>query len=207
MENLKIFKHPLLEDHLAIIRNKTTQGPSFRKSIEEISRLLFYEASRDLLLQSKKISTPMAPTSVLVIKDEIVLIPILRAGLGMERSILKAVPFAKVGHIGIKRDEETKISKVYYVNLPHDLSKTKVFLLDPMLASGGSATLAIDLLIANHAKDITYIGIIGCDQGVNKLLNHYPLLKIILAAKDPILNDKSFLVPGLGDCGDRYFGE
>lgn len=206
MSKLIIFNHPLIHHKLTLIRNEQTQTKDFRQAINEIATLMAYEASKDMPLKEVDTKTPIAVAKTYKLDCEVVIVPILRAGLGMVEGIHNLIPTARVGHIGLARNEETLEPMQYYAKFPPTLSNALVFLVDPMLATGGSAVAAIDILKKAGAKKIVYMGIVGVDEGINNLQSHHPDVDIYLASKDEKLNDKGYIVPGLGDCGDRVFG-
>ena len=207
MENVYIMNHPLIQHKISMLRNKNTGTNEFRKLIEEIGILMGYEALRDLPLEDVEIETPIETCKTpMIAGKKLAIVPILRAGLGMVNGILALVPSAKVGHIGLYRDEETHEPHEYYCKLPDPIDQRLIVVLDPMLATGGSAVAAINILKSHGAKTIIYMGIVGVDQGINYLKEHHPDVDIYLASKDDKLNEKGYIVPGLGDCGDRIFG-
>ena len=207
MSTLTITNHPLIQHKLSILRDKNTGTQEFRSLISEIAMLECYEATRDLPLQPKQVETPMG----LCMANELggkklAIVPILRAGLGMVDSILQLIPSAKVGHIGMYRDEETKKPVPYYCKLPQDTEERDVFLLDPMLATGGSAIDAIDQIKKYRPKSIRFMCIIAAPEGIRALQEKHPDVDIYAAAMDERLNEDAYIVPGLGDAGDRIFG-
>ena len=204
--NLTIVDHPLIADKLARLRHNNTPPHKFRMLLEDISLLLFYEAGRLLPLKPMPIRTPLEETEGFRLSKEIVLVPILRAGMGMVNGIVKLFPAVQVGMVGMYRDEETLQPVDYYLRLPDNLHRKEVFLLDPMLATGGSARNAVDILKKNGARHIYMISIIAAPEGVQLMLDYHPTIPIFTAALDRQLNDKGFILPGLGDAGDRYFG-
>lgn len=206
MSQVNVFKHPLIEHKLTIIRNKDTKTKEFRETVSEIAGLLTYEITRDLKLSPKTINTPVSTVTGYELKDDIVIVPILRAGLGMVDGIHNLIPNAKIGHIGLYRDEETLEAKEYYSKFPNNIENSTVLLIDPMLATGNSTIKAIDILRNAKAKDIIFVGLVGCPEGVENLTKHHPDVKIYLAALDEKLNENGYIVPGLGDAGDRLFG-
>jgi uracil phosphoribosyltransferase len=206
MSKVVVLEHPLIDHKMAIIRDVTTGTKAFRENVSEVGGLITYEITRDLETTPKMITTPMTETTVYTLEKGVVIVPILRAGLGMVEGIHNMIPSAKIGHIGLYRDEETLLPKTYYAKFPPSLSQSVVLLVDPMLATGASASKAIDILKANGAKDIRYVGLVGCPEGVKRLQKDHPEITIYLAAMDDHLNDKGYIVPGLGDCGDRLFG-
>lgn len=206
MSKLIIFNHPLIHHKLTIIRDEKTNTKDFRQSISEIANLMAFEATRDLPLKEVTIKTPITQTKTYTLNCEVVIVPIMRAGLGMVDGIQSLIPTAKVGHIGLFRNEETLQPQLYFAKFPPTISDATVFLVDPMLATGGSAVAAIDILKARGVKKVIYLGIVGVDEGIRNLQNHHPDVDIYLAAKDEKLNENGYIVPGLGDCGDRIFG-
>lgn len=206
MGYLKVLNHPLIDHKMSIIRNKETGSKEFRESVCEIGMLLTYEISRNFKTVKKVIETPMATTTSYVLSKPVVIVPILRAGLGMVDGIHKIIPNAKIGHIGLYRDEKTMEPIEYFTKLPSNLSDATVLVVDPMLATGGSASKTISILKEAGAKDIRFIGIVGCPEGVERLSKDHPEIDIYLAAMDSHLDENAYIVPGLGDCGDRLFG-
>jgi uracil phosphoribosyltransferase len=206
MGKVVVLNHPLISHKMSVIRNKNTSVKEFREGVSEVGGLITYEVTKDLELKEKIIETPICETKVYELKDEIVIIPILRAGLGMVDGIHKLIPFAKIGHIGMYRDENTLEPKVYYAKFPNEIKDGICLLVDPMLATGNSAVKAIEILKAHGAKQIKYVGLVGCDVGINNILNSHSDVDIYLASKDSKLNENGYIVPGLGDCGDRLFG-
>ena len=204
---LVIFNHPLMTHKLAIIRNEVTNTKDFRETVSEIANLMAYEATRNLPVKEVEIKTPIAVSKTTMIDGDIVIVPILRAGLGMVEGIQRLIPQAKVGYVGLARNEETLEPELYYAKFPTNISEATVFVVDPMLATGGSCAKAIEILKEKGAKNIIYMGIVGVDEGINKVRNAHPDVDIFLAAKDEKLNEKGYIVPGLGDCGDRLFGK
>ena len=205
-ENVKIFDHPLITHKISILRDKNTCQKEFRELVEEIAMLMGYEALRGLKTKDIQIETPVATTVKPVIADKITIVPILRAGLGMVNGILALMPTAKVGHIGLYRDEETLEPKEYYCKLPEDIVNTEVFLLDPMLATGGSASAAINFLKQRGVKKISLMSIVGAPQGIEKVSTDHPDVMVYVGCCDEKLNEHGYIVPGLGDAGDRIFG-
>jgi len=206
MSQVHILKHPLIDHKLTIIRNKETKTKEFRETVSEIAALLTYEITRNLSLKEKEIETPVSKTLGFELKDEVVIVPILRAGLGMVDGIHNLIPSAKIGHIGLYRDEKTLEAKEYYAKFPLEIENSIVLLIDPMLATGNSTIKAIEILKEKKAKEIIFVGLVGSPEGVEKLQKAYPETKIYLAALDEKLNENGYIVPGLGDAGDRLFG-
>jgi uracil phosphoribosyltransferase len=203
---LKLINHPLITHKLSIIRRKETGTRDFRQNISEIAGLMAYEITRDLPLRDVIIETPISSCTTSELSKGIVLVPVLRAGLGMVDGITNLIPTAKVGHIGLYRDHETLEPMEYYAKFPSDLSEAVVMVLDPMLATGGSASAAIAALKDKGATTIKLVCIVGVPEGVARVEKDHPDVDIFLAALDSHLNDKGYIVPGLGDAGDRLFG-
>lgn len=203
---LVIINHPLIEHKLAIIRNKSTDTKTFRENVNEIGSLVTYEITRDLATKSIEVETPITTTTCLTLAKEVVIVPILRAGLGMVDGIHTVIPTAKIGHIGLYRDENTLLPHEYYVKLPESLELATILVVDPMLATGGSAIVAINKIKQRGGKDIRFVGLVGCPEGVKALREAHPDVDIFLVKQDSHLNEKGYIVPGLGDCGDRLFG-
>lgn len=206
MSNIHILDHPLIHHKLSLIRNKDTETKLFRETVDELAALMAYEVTRDLPTKVIDVTTPIAVTQGKVLAKEVVIVPILRAGLGMVAGIQNLIPTAKVGHIGLYRDEVTLEPHEYYLKVPPTIKDATVLLLDPMLATGGSVVAAIKALEARGAKDIRFVGMVGCPEGVAKLHSFRPNIAIYLAALDQGLNEHSYIVPGLGDAGDRLYG-
>lgn len=204
--SLHVFKHPLMKHKMSIIRDKNCSTKMFREVVEELSALMVYEISRDFQLKTIDIETPIAKTVGFELAQDIVIVPILRAGLGMTQGIQNLIPSLKVAHVGMYRDHDTLEPKVYYAKFPQNISTSKCFILDPLLATGGSVDKAIEYLKEQGVKDITVLSIIGVEQGVNRVLNKYPDVDIYLISLDEGLNEDSYIIPGLGDAGDRLFG-
>ncbi|MCS7233194.1 MAG: uracil phosphoribosyltransferase [Synergistetes bacterium] len=205
--NLIIVDHPLIQHKLSILRDKNTGVKEFRELISEVSALMLFEVTRDLPLLEKEIETPISKAKALIVSGkEMVLVPILRAGLGMVDGILKLMPTAKVGHIGLYRDPKTLEPVTYYCKLPQDTSERDVVILDPMLATGGSAVEAVKLVKEYKPKSIKFLCIIAAPEGVERLQRAHPDVEILTAALDERINDHGYIVPGLGDAGDRIFG-
>jgi len=203
-----LVNHPLVESKISMLRDKNTGNKEFRELVEELAGLIFYEATRDLDLINKEIETPIEKTVCKIIKDKFCIVPILRAGIGMSNGIIKIIPNATVGHIGLYRDPETLEPVEYYCKLPSDISERKIFLTDPMLATGGTASAAIKFLKERGANDknIKLLCLIAAPEGINKINTDYPDVKIYVASCDKNLNNHGYIVPGLGDAGDRLFG-
>lgn len=201
-----ILRHPLIEHKLAILRNRDTDNKHFRKTLNELSYLIVYEITRDLALKPVRIQTPLAPCDAQQLAEQVLLVPILRAGLGMVEGILDLIPSAKVGHVGVYRDEETLRPVEYYCKLPPGAETMRVFLLDPMLATGGSLAYAIGRLKERGIRQITVVSVLAAPEGLAALHAAHPDAKIYVAMLDEKLNDQGYILPGLGDCGDRLFG-
>ena len=202
-----VFDHPLIKHKLSILRMKQTGTKQFKEIVTELSMLMGYEVTRDLQLEEMTIETPICKTTGYSLAGKkIALVPILRAGLGMVDGMLSLLPAAKVGHIGLYRDPETYEPVEYYCKLPSDIEKREVTVLDPMLATGGSATAAIDFLKKRGAKHIKLVNIIAAPEGVEYVKSHHPDVDIFVASVDEKLNEHKYIVPGLGDAGDRLFG-
>lgn len=206
MSNVFASTHPLVAHKLTKLRNKSTDSTTFRQLIREIATLLTYEATADLNTQPKEIQTPLAPYTGKELQANIGLVPILRAGLGMVAGVWELVPSAEVWHIGLYRDERTLKPVEYYNKLPIEPTVSVCLILDPMLATGGSAVATIDILNQWGVSSIKFVGIIGAPEGIENLDKHHPEVPIYLAAVDEKLNEKGFILPGLGDAGDRQFG-
>ena len=199
--------HPLIQHKLAILRNKKTGVKEFRELVSEIAGLMCYEATRNLPTEEVLVQTPVAQAKCRELAGKkLAIIPILRAGLGMVDSMLDLIPSAKVGHIGLYRDPETHQPVEYYCKLPEDIGNRQVFVVDPMLATGGSAIAAIEFLKQHGCKQIIMMNIIGCPEGVKAVQEAHPDVDIYVAAIDEKLNEHAYIVPGLGDAGDRIFG-
>lgn len=207
MGHVYIFDHPLIQHKTAMIRDKGTNVKDFRELVREISLLMGYEVTRDLPLHTVEIETPLAKTEVKMLTDnDLAIVPILRAGMGMVDGFLSLVPNAKVGFIGLYRDPDTHEPVEYYCKLPDDIGSRKIVALDPMLATGGSAAAAVDFIKKRGGKDISFVCLIAAPEGIEALQKAHPDVNIYIAAKDSHLNDHAYIVPGLGDAGDRLYG-
>ncbi|HEX3044290.1 MAG TPA: uracil phosphoribosyltransferase [Bacillota bacterium] len=207
MSNVNVINHPLIQNKLAIIRDQNTGAKEFRELVEEIAMLMAYEVTRNLPVTEIEVETPVALARCHVIsRPKIALIPILRAGLGMVEGVLKLIPTAKVGHIGVYRDPETLQPIEYYCKLPSDIQEWELILLDPMLATGGSASAAIQLLKQRGGTQIRLMSLIAAPEGIQSLQAKHPDVDIYVTAIDDRLNSHGYIVPGLGDAGDRLFG-
>ncbi len=200
-----VLNHPLITHKLTTLRKEETRTKDFNQVLDEVAGLMAYEITRDLPLKEVEIQTPMELMKTHVISKDVVLAPILRAGLGMVDGIRNLIPTAKVGHVGMYRDEESLLPVEYFVKVP-PLEDAIVMVLDPMLATGGSAVMAIDVLKREGAKHIKLVCIVGVQEGIDAVLEKHPDVDIYLAAKDPVLNEVGYITPGLGDAGDRIFG-
>jgi uracil phosphoribosyltransferase len=206
MANVYVFDHPLIQHKTALIRDKNTSVRDFRQIVREISLLMGYEVTRDLPLQDVELETPVAKTTVKMLRDsDLALVPILRAGLGMVDGFLDLVPSARVGFIGLYRDPDTHKPVEYYCKLPEDIEQRQIIVLDPMLATGGSASAAIDFIKERGGKRISFVCLIAAPEGIEVLQTAHPDVNIYIAAKDSHLNDHAYIVPGLGDAGDRLY--
>jgi uracil phosphoribosyltransferase len=206
MSNVHASGHPLVAHKLSRLRDKTTDPKRFRELVREISALLAYEATADLLTIPRDVETPMSKMTGADLKEKVGLVPILRAGLGMVEGIWELMPSAEVWHIGLYRDERTLKPVEYYNKLPTEPTVSVCLILDPMLATGGSATATVNVLKRWGAKKIKFVGLIGAPEGISRLQSEHPDVDIFLAAIDDHLNEKGYIVPGLGDAGDRQFG-
>ncbi|MGD9677956.1 MAG: uracil phosphoribosyltransferase [Vulcanibacillus sp.] len=207
MSRLYVFDHPLIQHKLTFIRNKDTGTKEFRELMDEVATLMAYEITRDIHLEEVEIETPICKTkSKIATGKKIGIVPILRAGLGMVDGILKIIPAAKIGHIGLYRDPDTLKPVEYYLKLPSDVSERDLIVIDPMLATGGSAAAAIHLLKKKDVKNIKLMCLIAAPEGIEYLQNEHDDVDIFVAAVDERLNEHGYIVPGLGDAGDRLFG-
>ena len=207
MKGVTVIAHPLVQHNLTRLRDRRTQPQEFRRLLGEIAALMIYEATRSFGV--KKVQSPDAArirTNGFQLEREIVLVPVLRAGLGMLDSILQLIPHARVGFIGLKREETTLRAMFYHKSLPKNLGRFEVILIDPMLATGGSAVAALDLLVEQGAKHIRLVNLVAAPEGIRRVRKSYPRVPIFTAAVDRQLNEKGFILPGLGDAGDRLFG-
>ncbi|MGN1120380.1 MAG: uracil phosphoribosyltransferase [Oscillospiraceae bacterium] len=207
MSKIVVFDHPLIQHKITLLRDVTTGTRDFRILIEEIATLMGYEALRDLPLEMKEIKTPIETTQAPVVTGKtIAIVPILRAGLGMVKGILQLVPTAKVGHLGLFRDPDTHMPQEYYCKFPENIEERTVIVLDPMLATGGSACHAVDILKERGVKQIKFMSIIAAPEGLSALITKHPDIEIYCGTLDSRLNEDKYIVPGLGDAGDRIFG-
>ena len=203
---LHIIDHPVIKHKLTIMRKTTTGTKDFRQNLDEIGSLMTYEITKNFPTRDVKITTPMGETIGKELDKDVVLVPILRAGLGMVSGIQQLIPTAKVGHVGLYRDEETLEPHFYYAKFPPNIANSTVLVVDPMLATGGSATAAIDYFKKTGATDIKLVCLVGVQEGIDAVEKAHPDVDIYLAAKDEYLNEIGYIVPGLGDAGDRIFG-
>ncbi len=199
-------KHPLIEHKLTNLRNKDTDTKTFRESLNEISGLMVYEATKDLRLKDVQTETPIQIATTKVLDQPVTLVPIMRAGLGMIDGILSLLPTAKVGHLGVYRNEETLQPVYYYAKMPSNVTESKVYITDPMVATGGSVIYTIDYLKEKGVKEISLLCIIAAPEGLKKVTDKHPDVDIYVAAIDKGLNEHAYIYPGLGDAGDRIFG-
>ena len=207
MAKLHIMDHPLVHHKLAVLRNKETPVKEFRELVSEIAGLMCYEATRNLPTMEVEVETPVAIAKCKMLAGKkLAIVPILRAGLGMVDALVDLIPSAKIGHIGLYRDPETHEPVEYYCKLPEDIGNRVTFVVDPMLATGGSAVAAIDFLKKHGCKNIIMMNVIGCPEGIKRVQEAHPDVEMYLAACDERLNEHAYIVPGLGDAGDRIFG-
>ena len=207
MANVHVMDHPLIHHKLAVLRNKETPVKEFRELINEISGLMCYEATRNLPTMDVEVETPVATAKCKMLAGKkLAIVPILRAGLGMVDALVDLIPSAKIGHIGLYRDPATHEPVEYYCKLPEDIGNRVTFVVDPMLATGGSAVAAIDFLKKHGCRNIIMMNIIGCPEGIKRVQEAHPDVEMYLAACDERLNEHAYIIPGLGDAGDRIFG-
>ncbi|MCR5785576.1 MAG: uracil phosphoribosyltransferase [Eubacterium sp.] len=207
MSKVMVMDHPLIQHKIGVIRRKETGSKDFRTIVSEVAMLMCYEATRDLKLKDVEIETPICKTVVKELKGKkLAVVPILRAGLGMVDGMLEMIPAAKVGHIGLYRDPETAEPVEYYCKLPEDCNEREVFVVDPMLATGGSASAAITMLKEHGVTNIRFMCMIAAPEGVARMQEDHPDVDIYIGALDEYLNEHKYIVPGLGDAGDRIFG-
>lgn len=207
MGKFQVLDHPLIQHKLSIIRDKNCGTREFRQCVNEIAELMVYEVSRDMPLEDVEVETPITKaTTKRLAGKKVVVVPILRAGIGMVDGILELIPAAKVGHIGMYRDEETLQPHEYFVKMPDDLENREMIIVDPMLATGGSAIMAVDALKKRGAKSIKFVCLVAAPEGVKAFREAYPDVDIYSASLDEYLNEDGYIVPGLGDAGDRLFG-
>jgi uracil phosphoribosyltransferase len=207
MQNVSLVSHPLVQHKLTLMRDKSTSTKGFRQLLREISTLLCYEVTRDLSLDTVQIETPLMPMEARMLAGKkLVFAPILRAGMGFIEGMLDLVPSARVAHIGLYRDPESLIAVEYYFKAPSDLGERLVIVVDPMLATGNTAVAAVDRLKEHGAGEIRFVCLLGCPVGIANLHKHHPEVRVWTAAIDPELNDHGYILPGLGDAGDRLYG-
>lgn len=206
MKGVTVIEHPLVQHNLTRLRDRRTQPQEFRRVLSEVAALMLYEATRSFAVRPASVATPLARASGAHLQREIVLVPILRAGLGMLDSILQLIPHARVGFIGLKREETTLRATSYHESLPARLDRFEVILIDPMLATGGSAVAAMDLLAGRGARHVRLVNLVAAPEGIRRVRKHHPDLPIFTAAIDRKLNERGYILPGLGDAGDRLFG-
>jgi len=206
VKGVTVIHHPLVQDALTRLRDGETGLAEFRRVLGQAGVMLVYEATRSLNLKSARVKTPLGPARGVRLKDEIVLVPVLRAGLGMLQSVLELLPEARVGFIGVSRDEETLEARRYHASLVRDLHRCEIVLIDPMLATGGSAVAALDLIRERGGHRVRMVNLVAAPEGLARVRRHHPRVPIFVAAIDRRLNRKGYIVPGLGDAGDRLFG-
>lgn len=206
MKNLTVITHPLIEHNLVRLRDENTQPEEFRRALGEIATLMVYEATRTFEQKTVTVQTPLTRTRAKQLKREVLLVPILRAGLGMLDPLLRLLPHARVGFVGLKRNEATLEAATYHKSLPEKLGAFEIIVMDPMLATGGSAVSAIKLLKERGAKRIRLVNLLAAPEGVKFVHRHYPEIPVFTGAMDKKLNQSGYIVPGLGDAGDRLFG-
>jgi len=206
VKGVTVIAHPLVQHNLTRLRDRQTGAQEFRRVLSEVAALMLYEATRSFAVAPASVRTPLANARGCRLRREVVLVPVLRAGLGMLDSILQLIPHARVGFIGLKREETTLRATTYHKSLPPDLAPFEVILIDPMLATGGSAVAAMDLLVELGAKHVRMVNLVAAPEGIRRVHARYPKLPIFTAAVDQALNEKGYILPGLGDAGDRLFG-
>ena len=206
MDRVTVITHPLVQYNLGRLRDRRTEPEDFRRSLAQVSALMIYEATRSLETRSVTVTTPLARTKAQELRHEVILVPVLRAGLGMLNAILDLIPRARVGFIGLKRDEESLKATVYHKSLPRNLGDCEIILIDPMLATGGSSVAALELLTERQAKRIRLVNLVAAPEGIRHVHKFFPDLPIFTAAVDDHLDERGYIVPGLGDAGDRLFG-
>ncbi len=206
MKGVTVIKHPLVQHNLTRLRDERTAPQEFRRVLGEVAALMVYEATRSFAVEPKPVRTPLTRTRGCALRREVILVPVLRAGLGMLESILQLIPHASVGFIGLKREEKTLQAGVYHKTLPADLRSFEIILIDPMLATGGSAVAALKLLAERGSRHLRLVNLVAAPEGIRHVRAHFPNTPIFTAAVDSHLNSKGYIVPGLGDAGDRLFG-
>ena len=206
MKGVTVIQHPLVQHNLTRLRDEHTQSQEFRRVLNELALLMMYEATRSFAVKTVPVKTPVARTRGFQLQRDVVLVPVLRAGLGMMDSVLQLLPGARVGFIGLKREETTMRAVSYHKSLPPDLSAFEVIIIDPMLATGGSAVAALDLVFQHGAKRVRLVHVLAAPEGIRRVQQKHLRVPIFTAAIDRKLNAKAYIVPGLGDAGDRLFG-
>ena len=206
MKGVTVITHPLVQHNLTRLRDKRTQSQEFRRLLGEIASLMLYEATRDFAVRPVSVETPLSTARGFRLEREVALVPVLRAGLGMLDSILQLIPHARVGFIGLKREETTLRAQFYHKSFPKNLGRFEVILIDPMLATGGSAVAALDLLAEQGAKHIRLVNLVTAPEGIRRVQRNHPRVPIFTAAIDRRLDERGYILPGLGDAGDRLFG-
>jgi uracil phosphoribosyltransferase len=206
VKGITVIAHPLVQHNLTRLRDKRTQPQEFRRLLGEIASLMLHEATRNFAVRPVAVQTPLATAPGFQLEREVVIVPVLRAGVGMLDSLLQLIPNARVGFIGLKREETTLRAQFYHQSLPKNLSRFEVILIDPMLATGGSAVAALDLLTESGAKHLRFVNLVAAPEGIRRVRKDYPRLPMFTAAIDRRLNKQGYILPGLGDAGDRLFG-
>lgn len=206
MKAVTVIQHPLVQHNLALLRDKRTNSQEFRRILGEVAALMVYEATRSFAVCPKSITTPVGRARGSALQREVILVPVLRAGLGMLESILRLVPHARVGMIGLKREETTLQATAYHKSLPKDLAPFEILMIDPMLATGGSAVAGLNFLVEHGAKHLRMVNLVAAPEGIAHVRKHFKKVPIFTAAIDKGLNERGYIVPGLGDAGDRLFG-
>lgn len=206
MKGVTVIAHPLVQHNLTRLRDKRTQSQEFRRLLGQIASLMLHEATRDFAVRAVSVQTPLSTARGCRLEREVALVPVLRAGLGMLDSILQLIPHARVGFIGLKREETTLRAQFYHKSFPKNLGRFEVILIDPMLATGGSAVAALDLLAEQGAKHIRLVNLVAAPEGIRRVQKSYPRVPIFTAAIDRRLDERGYILPGLGDAGDRLFG-
>lgn len=206
MKGVTVIKHPVVQHNLARLRDEATQPQEFRRVLSEVAALMIYEATRSFATRKVTVQTPLERAQGLQLRREVLIVPILRAGLGMLDAILQLIPHARVGFIGLKREETTLKATSYHKSLPPRLDHFEILLIDPMLATGGSTVAAMDLLVERQARHVRLVNLVAAPAGVRRVRKSYPDLPIFTAAIDRQLNERGYILPGLGDAGDRLFG-
>jgi uracil phosphoribosyltransferase len=206
VKGVTVIQHPLVQHNLTRLRDRVTQPQEFRRILSEVAALMLYEATRSFAVRPVSVRTPLARAAGAQLRREVLIVPILRAGLGMMDSILQLIPHARVGFIGLKREETTLRATSYHKSLPEQLAQFETILIDPMLATGGSTVAAMDLLTERNVKHVRLVNLVAAPEGIRQVRRHYPDLPIYTAAIDRKLNERGYILPGLGDAGDRLFG-